>query len=115
MGQKLETVKIKHVGETGFISINLIDYNPDLHELYNPADPKETADKPEVKPTPLKDDTAGKTDLNSAPLADLMALDGIGGAKANKLIDNRPYKSIRDVWDKTGLNLEKLQSSIFFS
>lgn len=57
---------------------------------------------------------AAQVDINTAAQKDLESLKGIGTAKAKKIIDNRPYKSV-DELSKAGLSakeIEKLKPSI---
>ncbi|MCE5311554.1 MAG: helix-hairpin-helix domain-containing protein [Nitrospiraceae bacterium] len=57
---------------------------------------------------------AAQVDINSASQKDLESLKGIGPAKAKKIIDNRPYKTV-DELSKAGLSakeIEKLKPGI---
>ena len=46
---------------------------------------------------------ADKISINTGTSADLDKLYGIGQARANKIIDNRPYKSTDEVMTKAGI------------
>ena len=48
-------------------------------------------------------------DINTASLAELEAVKGVGPATANKIIANRPYKSL-DELNKAGLSAKKIES-----
>jgi competence protein ComEA len=48
-------------------------------------------------------------DINTASLAELEAVKGVGPATANKIIANRPYKSL-DELSKAGLSAKKIES-----
>ncbi len=43
---------------------------------------------------------AHKLDLNTASREDLMTLPGVDGAKADKIIENRPYKNMNELTSK---------------
>src|SRR4029434_6084030 len=62
----------------------LIGYSPPwVHAAETTTKPAESRKAPS-KTTPL--------DINSASIADLKALPGIGDAYAQKIVDNRPYQ-----------------------
>ena len=48
-------------------------------------------------------------DINTASLAELEVVKGVGPATANKIIANRPYKSL-DELSKAGLSAKKIES-----
>jgi predicted DNA-binding helix-hairpin-helix protein len=106
MGEKLPTVAIKWQGDPGFLKINKADFDPAIHEPYE-------GDIPE--PPAAIEEPAKLIDLNTADLSELMTLPSIGGAKANKLIANRPLLSVEDVLDKTGLDLSAIAHLVEFS
>ena len=55
--------------------------------------------KSDSKPSPGTD-SAGTVDINSASATELQSLPGISGARARRIIDNRPYSSAHDLVSK---------------
>jgi len=49
-----------------------------------------------------------KVDINSASLADLVAVKGIGESLAEKIIAGRPYAKLKDLVDINGISEKKL-------
>ncbi len=61
--------------------------------------------------------SSGKTNVNSATLAELDELPGVGAVYAQKILDNRPYSDYQDLMDKAGLSqslMDKIKDSITF-
>lgn len=59
----------------------------------------------------------GKTNVNSATLAELDELPGVGAVYAQKILDNRPYSDYQNLMDKAGLSqslMDKIKDSITF-
>lgn len=59
--------------------------------------------------------STGKININTAVLSELMELSGVGTTTANKIISNRPYKSVNDLVTKKVLSqtiFNKIQDSI---
>ncbi len=61
---------------------------------------KSTASATKKGATKAEDKVTGKIDINSASKEDLMKLEGVGDATADKIIAGRPYKTKRDLLDK---------------
>lgn len=51
-----------------------------------------------------------KIDVNTASLADLVAVNGIGESLAEKIIAARPYTKIKDLVNINGISEKKLES-----
>ena len=68
---------------------------------------KDAVKKEDAKKDAVKKDTMKPIDLNSASQKDLEALKGVGPAKAKKIIQNRPYKSV-DELSKAGLSKKEI-------
>jgi competence protein ComEA len=68
------------------IFIPFKDSDPSILEGLTPAKPSSTVN--------------GGINLNTASKDELNSLEGVGDVTAQKIIDNRPYKSIQDLVDK---------------
>lgn len=51
-----------------------------------------------------------KIDVNSASLAELVAIKGIGESLAQKIIDDRPYGKLKDLLEVNGISEKKLDT-----
>ncbi len=68
-------------------------------------------------PSPVPDDSSGNLDVNTATLAELDALPGIGPAYAAKIISFKPYDSFEDLVSRSGVpetTLNKLKGLLSF-
>src|SRR4051794_3431627 len=53
---------------------------------------------------------AAKVDVNNADVTTLQTLPGVGPAIAQKIVDNRPYKSYADLEKVSGLSKAKVDA-----
>lgn len=51
-----------------------------------------------------------KIDINTASLADLVAVNGIGESLAQKIVDGRPYGKLKDLQQINGISEKKLDT-----
>jgi DNA uptake protein ComE-like DNA-binding protein len=102
MGKPIPTVAIQWGDESGFSIINQSDFDPAIHKLYEKAIPAPLPDAPV------------RVDINSATLDELMALPTLGGAKAHRLIANRPFVSLGDAKERAAVDLARIAERIEF-
>ncbi|PIZ45983.1 competence protein CelA [candidate division WWE3 bacterium CG_4_9_14_3_um_filter_41_6] len=94
--------------------INLAEVVSDGEKLFIPtrADPVEQFDS-QSNPTSASLDSqpvSAKININKATIEQLISLPGIGESYANKIIQNRPYKSIEELLNVSGIGPKKFES-----
>ena len=61
-----------------------------------------SSDLPVLTPTTI--------DLNRAPIGELALLEGIGPARARRLVDHRPFDDVEDLLDVPGIGTRTLDA-----
>lgn len=92
-------------------TLNLAEVVEDGEKVYIPMMGIERTENKNVEYR----ESQGKVNINTASLAQLDGLDGIGGVRAKLIMDNRPYSKVSDLVDKAKIPesvYEKIRDSV---
>lgn len=100
--------------------INLARALSDGEHLYVPrrGETPPPTEPPLVRSFRAPQETGGLVDVNTATLAQLEALPGIGPALAQRIVEHRPYRSVDDLLEVSGIGpatLEKIRPLVTVS
>lgn len=95
-------------------NINLAEVVKDEQHIFIPSINEANAKVSSQSPVVNENQNANLININTATLDELDTLVGIGPATAEKIIENRPYTSIEDLKDVSGVGESKFEAIAAF-